>query len=160
MNRTRSSPFCNGGTLLGRAFRALPVRSFLKLNTKLSFCCEYATKNRPLRTTKSTAELSQAGIEPKQASRRILASSVDRAASGFPGCYRSAVCPFPKAFAPLISSRTLRTPGTRRSQPGLRGGLVCPGKKWRQLCELDLLGESEHLKHPDSVPIHVYLVPA
>jgi hypothetical protein len=31
----------------------------LKLNTKLSFCCENATENRPLRTTKSTAELWQ-----------------------------------------------------------------------------------------------------
>src|SRR4029077_8633927 len=65
----------------------------------------------------------------------------------------------PKVFARLISSDILRTPGTRRSQLGLRGRQASPREQWRQLRELDLLGEPEQLKHPDPVPIHVYLVP-
>jgi hypothetical protein len=59
----------------------------------------------------------------------------------------------------LVSSGTLGPTAAHGAQLAFRGGQVSL-KKWRQLCDLDLLGEAEHLEHPDSIPVHVYFVPS
>jgi hypothetical protein len=130
----------------------------LKLNTKPSFLLRVCNGKSTSWTTKPQSCRSRHRSQNARAEGNWLLARI-RPHQAFSVANRSAFCLPPKVFAPLISSGTLRTPGTRRSQPGLRGRQVSPRKQWRQLCELDLLGEPEHLKHPDSVPIHIYLVP-
>jgi hypothetical protein len=149
-------------TIMALLWGGLSVRAsrevILKLPTQLSFLQRVCNGKSNSSDDEIQRRVVATGLEPKHASRRELAPGSDRRQRGsqlLSICFLS----LPQGLAPLISSGTLRTPGTRRSQLGLRGRQVSPRKQWRQLCELDLLGKPEHLEHPDSVPIHVYLVP-